>query len=332
VNVSSAQLRQIEAVLERLEAGAIPTPRMPGAIGMFLRQFAGARAKAQGRLGIDPPREGWISGESLMPVDLVPITPLELSLGNQIMGSVTSAVAASETLGSTVRVTLWGAARAAGRLLRIWRREPNAVVTLAGRYRWHPPSRITPGEASTESTHGDLHWHELRCLKYTGDDIGRPPQAAQFHPDWFTAPPGIKAFRTFAIRWDERWTVIPALLTTPPTVEVTVPAELLSDRDLTQMLVLAWTQPWEPMRWRALEAREATDDDVLAHNIVWADHMRELRGEGTIPGEEMRAMTRRLREVGLTNASIETALPGAQLTRRLSPRAVPFAAWLRGVT
>lgn len=332
MNVSATQLRQIAAVLERLEDGAIPTPRVPGPIGMFIRQFAGARDTAARQLGIEPPLHGWISGERLMSVDLVPITPLDLSRGNAVMGSVTSAVTATETLGSTLRVTLWGGALAAGRLLRIWRRTPRAVVTMEGRYRWYSPGRITPGEARIESMTAELAWDELRSLKYTGDDAARAPHAATFHPDWLGQPPGIKAFRTFAVRRGERWSVIPGLTSTASTVEVTVPTEVLPAAGATQLLVLAWTQPWEPMRWHAIEAREATDDDVLAHNISWADHIRELRGELAITGEEMRALEARLHREGLTNTSIERAVFGAQLTRRLNSHALSYAGWLRGVT
>ncbi len=60
-----------------------------------------------------------------MPLELVPITPLEIRVQNETIGSVTSAIAASETLGTTVRVTLWGGAQGAGRLLRAWRPDPD---------------------------------------------------------------------------------------------------------------------------------------------------------------------------------------------------------------
>jgi hypothetical protein len=331
VRVSSAQLRDLAKILERLEEGRIATPRVPGAIGAFIRQYAQARERAALELGHSLPGRGWISGEDLMPLELVPIGPLELRIGSDIIGSATHTIAVSETLGATTRVTLWGAALAANRLLRVWRREPESVVRLIGRYRWYPPARITPGEAQTDETGTRLPWHQARCLKYTGDDLGRAPHAAAFHLDWLTDPPGLKAFRAFAIRRDDAtWRALPGLRTAPD-LDITLPDDPPAP-DADQLLVLAWTQPWKPSGWRVVDAVPATDNDVLAHNISWADHIRELNDEPQVSGDEMRALRARAREAGMAHGSIEVAARQAQLTRRLSPRALSFARLLRGVS
>jgi hypothetical protein len=274
----------------------------------------------------------WISGDGLMPLEVVAITPLELRLTTEVMGSVTSLVAASETVGATLRVTLWSAPRAANRMLRIWRGTPNEVVQLNGRYRWHLPARITPGEATVEHSGVQAEWHRIRCLKYTGDDIGRPPRAAAFHVDWLTHPPGIKAFRSLALRReDDEWRILPALLDSPSAVQVTASEHVVAP-DAHQVLALAWAEPWEPRHWRVVDAVAADDDDVLAHHVAWADHLRELQGDGAITGDELRALQGSLRRAGVGRTSVERAVQIAPMTRRLSSRGRRLAAWLRGVT
>lgn len=332
MKISAAQIQALAAVLERIETGRAEMPKVAGPIGLFLRQFASAREAALTKFGIAETGQGWISGNDLMPIELAPITPLEMREHDQVKGAVTSAVAVSEALGSTQRVTLWGGARAADKLLRKWRRDPCSVACLDGPYRWHPPGRITPGEAAVDLPGWALHWRDARCLKYTADDLGRAPLAAAFHLDLLTEPHGIKAFRTFPIRLAEgTWKAIPGLGPSPPEIEVEVPAKFRGT-EARQLLVLAWAQAWEPSRWRVITAETAADDDVLAHNIAWADHIRDLRGEPPVSGEEMRALEQRLREAGLVSASAARAAQAAPLARRLSPRARPFASWLRGVT
>ena len=125
--------------------------------------------------------------------------------------------------------------------------------------------------------------------------------------------------------------MLPGLLPTTGDVSVTVPAGL-DQAAVDRLLVIASAEPWEPKRWRVADAMPATEDDVLAHSIAWADHLRELAGEDAITGHEMGALAVRARESGLTEISLESAAAAAQLTRRLHPRAVPLAQLIRGTT
>jgi hypothetical protein len=283
-------------------------------------------------MGVELPARGWVSGEELFPLDLAPITSLELRIDSALIGSVSSAIAACETLGTTVGVTLWGAPLAASRMLREWRRNPGSVISVAGRFRWYPPGRITPGEARTDSIGDELAWHQVRCLKYTADDLGRAPHAAAFHLDWLTPPPGIRAYRTLAIqRETDGWRVLPGVARTTADLFISVPLQF-HDAGTNHLLALASTEPWEPKRWRVTDALPATSDDALAHSIAWADYIRELNGEDAVPGNEMRALEARARESGLTATSLRAAAAHAQLTRRLDPHARSLARLIRGTS
>jgi hypothetical protein len=331
VRLEPAQLEELARVLERIDEGTIATPRVKGPIGQFIREYADAKLDVATRLGVPPSARTWVSGESLGPLTLVPITEIALTRGNELMGSVASVIAGSETVGTTFRVSLWSAARTANRLQRVWRRDPARAVTLRGPYRWYPPSRITPGEAATEELPDSAPWNQMRFLKYTGDDLARSPRAATLHLDWLTPPPGIKAFRAFVARRDgAAWQVVPGLRDTNPGLSVAVPRDA-APRDCHQILALGYSEPWAPERWTVVDAVVATDDDVLAHNLAWADYVRELRGEGPVSTEEIGALTRRLREIGI-NPRRETAAAKAALERSLTARARELARWLRGVS
>ena len=307
------------------------TPRLPGPTGQFLREFAAAKLETAKRLGVSPVERKWVSGEALGPINLTPVTQMQLSRGNELMGSVASVIVGSETLGCTFRVSLWSAARTANRLQRIWRRDPGRVVTLSGPYRWHPPGRITPGEATTDEQPETLGWHQLRSLKYTGDDLGRPAGAAAHHLDWFIQPPGMKTFRAFAIRRDaERWSVLPGLRKPSGALSVTVPHDFAPPH-ASQLLALGYAEPWAPDHWRVVDAVTASDHEVLGHNLAWADHLRELRDESAVSAAEAVTLHRRLREAGLA-PSRDAAARTAELTRRLRPAVREFAGWLRGTS
>lgn len=330
MTVSPSQLQQLARVLDQIDEGRIATPRVPGSIGQYLREYAEAKVEAATRLGVPLVARTWVSGDAVGPISLAPITGVELSRGNELMGSVASVTACSELLGTTLRVSLWSAARTANRAQRIWRRHPGRVLSLSGPYRWYPPARITPGEAVIEEQQM-LGWHQLRCLKYTGDDLGRPARAAAHHLDWMTDPPGIRTFRVCAIRkTGSGWAVLPGMRERPPNVSVTVPRDVRPN-DATQLLVLACAEPWAPDAWHTVAAVKATDNDVLAHNVTWADHVRELRGEDAVTADDIRALLRRLRAAGL-RPSTDAAAEGAELSRRVSPRAREFAGWLRGTS
>jgi hypothetical protein len=125
--------------------------------------------------------------------------------------------------------------------------------------------------------------------------------------------------------------VLPGLIPTASDISVAIPRHLADD-DATQLLALGWTEPWDPTRWRVVDAMPATDTEVLAHAITWADHIRELGGEGVITGDEMRALEASARQAGLIQTSLEAAAGAAHLTRRLHPQARSFARLIRGVT
>ncbi len=87
---------------------------------MFLRQYAAARGDALAKCGLERQTPGWVSGDRLGELELVPLTPLELQIAGELMGSITTSVAVSETRGTTVRLALWGSAQTANRALRLW--------------------------------------------------------------------------------------------------------------------------------------------------------------------------------------------------------------------
>lgn len=298
---------------------------------MFLRQYAAARADALAQLNLERQTPGWVAGERIGELWLVPLTPLELQVAGELMGSVTTSVTVSETLGTTVRVALWAAARTANRALRMWRRDPTAVLSLRGPYRWHPPARITPGEAEVQDTGLTLTWDRARCLKYTADDVGRAPHAAACHLDWSAGSPGIKTFRTVALQSaDGMWRALPGLRDAHKGTTFTVPQEMRPE-DCDQILALVCAEPWAATDWHAVAAIPAGDDDVLAHNIAWIDHLRELSGEAAASADEIRTSADRLRAVGL-RPTVDRAVRLSPLERRLSARSRPLAAWLRGVS
>ena len=105
MSLTAAQLEQLAKILRRLDEGEIATPRVSGAVGSFLRQYAHARETAARALGIELPSRGWVTGEQLVPLELALITSLELRIDSEITGSFSSAVAMCETLGTTVSVT-----------------------------------------------------------------------------------------------------------------------------------------------------------------------------------------------------------------------------------
>jgi hypothetical protein len=328
VRLNRSQLRELEVVLERIADGTAPIPRSGGSIGRFLRAYSTSRDAAVRRLLVDGAQGRSVSGRALMPIDVVPIAPLQLTDAGPLAGSATVGVVASETLAATLRITLWGSGRTANWLERTWRKDATAAVQLSGTYRWHPPERITAGGAEAELLES-CEWHRIRCLKFTGDDIGREPKAASCHIDWSNAPLGVKAYRSFAVYYDERWRVAPGLREAPADIEVVMADELTPRCGLG--LVLAWAQPWEPTRWRVIASRDASGNDVLAHSISWADHVRELRGEPPVTGEEMRALATSARGSGINDVAVEHAARGAAVVRRVDPGARAYAAWLRGV-
>jgi hypothetical protein len=330
LNLSVSQLRDLAKVLDRIDEGKISAPRVKGPIGMYLRQYAEARIAAVEALGAGPMKSEWIPGENLFSLDLSPVTPLNLHLGNELMGSVTTGVVVSETVGTTFRAALWTSARAANAMARIWTRDPAANVRLSGAFRWYPPARITPGEAMVERLNQPGGWEQIRCLKYAGDDIGRSPLAPTFHIDWSSEPFAIKSYRVVCLqRVDRGWKVVGGLRTDPAQVHVEF-AESKPDSDLA--LALVWTTPWAPQTWRVADSRSIEPNHAVAHLITWADHLRELRAEGPPSGVELKALERTLTNAGIAGASLTTGLELATLDRRLDPSATAWARRLRGVS
>ena len=60
--------------------------RVAGDVGMFLRQYSAAREDALGKFGLDRALSGWVSGDMLGELELVPITPLELLVPTEMTG------------------------------------------------------------------------------------------------------------------------------------------------------------------------------------------------------------------------------------------------------
>ncbi len=88
----------------------------------------------------------------------------------------------------------------------------------------------------------------------------------------------------------------------------TVPPELLPE-DCHQILALVYAEPWAAADWHSVAAIPAGDNDVLAHNIAWLDHLREVAGEAAVSPEEIRASADRLRAVGQFFPDSQSDLP-----------------------
>ena len=107
-----------------------------------------------------------------------------------------------------------------------------------------------PGRPRSHDTGHTLTWNRARCLKYTADDIARAPHAATCHIDRSTGPPGIKAFRTVALRavGDGAWTALPGLRDASAGTMFTAPREALPD-DARQIIALVCAEPWAATEW-----------------------------------------------------------------------------------
>ena len=328
------QLQELAKILERMDTGKIDAPRVPGDIGMFLRAYVEAATRSADLLGVGIRSRRWVSGDEVGPITLTPLTPMEISTSTEPISPVSSVVAASESMGMPFRVTLWTDARSANRANRVWVRDPAATLELRGSYRWFPPARLTPGDADVEVVEKSTPWDRLRCLKYTADDLLRPPDATECHLDWSPPHPGIKAFRVIAIRRGDAsspWSVVPGSETGTSGAPIRVAGGAAAPGG--QCLALVYSEPWAPEVWKVIAARPASDLQVLAHNFAWMDYLNELRDEPPISGAQLRGLERVLRQTGLRTADlVEPAAAEAALGRHLLERARPLAAWLRGVS
>lgn len=324
-------MRQIVNLLDDLQNGKAP-PRFPGPIGTFFRQYAGASERAMSQFDIDGSPATSISGRELGRIHISPITAMDFSLPNALMGGIGTLLVACESWGTVLRIDLWSSARNANELARVWRRDPKASLELSGTYRWFPPGRITPGEASIEVAERSVAWTDIRCLKFSGEDIGRPPDAASFQVDASGGQLGVKAYRTFVVRYVEgRWICAPGMDGRCPEVQLSFDGAS-PPREEPNLLVLAWSEPWELSRWNVRSFVPVSDDDALAHTVTWGDYVKEMAREPPITASEVQQLAMSLRENGYGAGSVEWALEKSVLDRRVDTDALQIASWLRGST
>lgn len=330
MRLSSEQLAEFTAVLEKVESKGLAAPRYPGRLGSFLRQHVSARRELRGSLsdlGLLVRADGAISGTALGAAELTSLAPVRDLATSELWGPASHLPIVSEELGGMLDLTLWLAGQTASGVHDAFVRSgAGGSVRLDGDYRWTPPARLTAGEATPSVAHDPVDWPHARCLKSTSDDLNRPPHALEYALDFRLGPPGLKCFRTVCARVSNGSVrVLPGLASDEGQ------AISLSDRTpsgadrpgLAQYLV--YREPWST-EWTAVNSRPLNDEEALAHSIEWLDFRHELEGREDVDRDELRRLENQLREAGL-----RPAFPRhLQLTRRLLEPARRVVAALRG--
>ena len=324
MTLSAEDLASVRRVLDKIDAG-MASPRMPGAVGRFLRQYERGRADLarillNGR--IERRADGAISGRTLDTIELLPLLAPEVSLLRFPFGEIAETLAVSEQLGGLTSFDMWLRGPVANAAYNVLREDRG--LRLTGDYRWTPPARLTPGEATLAPSSATSGWQTMRCLKAVADDITRPAHALEFVLDYRMGPPGLKYFRVVcAAGRDDGWEVLPALaeprrldIATSeggPHVEVGGVSELL-----------IYCEPWSRV-WTIVATAPVTSEDVVAHAISWADFRRELDG-----AEIDAAMVTGIRESLRSSGLRPQGLGEPNLTRSLIPVARDILRWLHG--
>ena len=329
MTLSHEQRRALLDIVTRIEDGAIAAPRVPGPVGLFLRELGTLRARVQALV----PHEGqFVRGESIGPLHLTPLAPLRERVESELLGEVASTIAASEELAGVVNVTLWGNARPANRLRNVWLRRRTSV-RLSGSYRWFAPRRLTPGTASVDELTASPDVWVFRCLRFVGEEFLASPTAITYRWDTAYGPPDFRTFRVTVLnRRGERWSILPAI------DDVGSGAVALSwaSRDdhaaaHQERFVLGFLvrEPWSDI-WTVVKQRPADAGAILGHLITWADHRRELLGMSSPTAAEIGAMQRQLSNRGIAT-SLEEGMRRANLRRSVAPSVMPLASWTRGL-
>jgi hypothetical protein len=324
VKLKTADLATVLRILEKIDAGLV-SPRMPGRIGRFLRQYEQGRAQL-GRIlkqsAVEARADGAVSGRGLGMIGLRALLAPEVSLLGFPLGEVAGTIAVSEQLGGVVTVDMWLKGPIANKAYNLLRE--SAGLRLTGDYRWTPPTRLTPGEASLEPEEFAVGWQKARCLKAVADDILRPPHALEYVLDYRMGSPGLKYFCVVcAVRRADEWMVLPALTEHKMLRVATSTAWSHSNgRELCALLI--YCEPWS-RDWIVAAAAPISDEDALAHAISWADFRRELDGSELDP-MTVSGIRESFEACGLT--PIDLGQPN--LTRSLLPVARDVVRWLRG--
>jgi hypothetical protein len=331
VTVSPTDLAQLARIIEGVYEGK-PAPRVAGRFGQYLRRCSRGRFEVQhllAREGLSTTKGGWVSGGQLGGVTLVPLAPLEGSVPNDIWGPVEHLPALAEALGSLIDLTLWTSASAANRA-HVLLSSLMTPIALSGTYRWFAPSRLTPGEATVDAIDSQTDWQSARFLKATADDASRAPHALEYILDYRLGSPGLKVFRSLAVRaQDGAYLVLPGIdaPARPLTVARPVDARLMSLDDGELAIVFAYVEPWSS-EWIVIDVRRTDAAGCLAHLVTWADFQAELRDRPGLGPSDLSAL-----RTNLVRAGIDPP-PAHEVMARVPPRELARPAralvrWLR---
>ncbi len=329
--VSASELAQLSRIIDGVYEGK-PPPRVGGRFGQYLRRCSRGRFEIQqllAREGLTTTKGGWVNGAGIGPVTLSPLTPLEGSVPSKLWGPVEHLPALAEALGAVVDLTLWTSAGAANRAHVLLLGAPRPI-SLSGAYRWFAPSRLTPGEASVEPLDSDTNWVSARFLKATADDVSRAPHALEYVLDRRLGKPGLKVFRSLAVRADgDAFLVLPGIEAPARPLAFAEPVDrLLRDMgDGQAAIVFAYTEPWSS-EWVVINVQSTDAAGCLAHVVGWADFQAEIREKPPLTAADLSMLRGGLIGAGLGPPEPHEVM-GQIPPRQLTGPARALVRWLR---
>ena len=323
MKLDAKQLADLLAILEKIDRGAIH-PRVPDRIGRFLRQYERSRGdldKLLSRCGLDRRNDAAVSGRAVGTIEVHAFLEPEVSILDFPLGEVARTVGVSEQLGGITSLAMWLKGPIANTAYTFLKR--GTAIRLSGDYRWTPPGRLTPGEASVESLTETITWQNARCLKVVADDLDRPPHALEYIVDYRLGPPSLKSFRTVcAMRTAQSWRALPGV-GQGRAFDAAITSSVRFDKDRLYALLI-YGEPWS-RGWTIVAAVPVQEEDVVAHAITWADFTAEL-SDGALAAATIAGVHEALRACGIRTAD----LGNPNLMRSLLPSAKEILRFVRG--
>ena len=332
--MNQEERKAIRRVIAKIDAGS-PAPRFVGGpSARFVRAYAKRRDLAA-HLAADAgvqllPGVGMVRGLSRDPLSLYPMDQLfdweEVTTRH---GTYFHVLCSCPELLTLINLRVWstsGSGREAiGRLAT--RGDRSAGVQLDGAYRWAPPNLLQPGSAMIDDLPPDdsQAWWMANYLKWSAADVGLEVDPLEYievvaTPEHTRVP--YAALRVVAgIPDGVRRLVLPRALAVgfldldceaaairPDLVSVWASAKLV--------FAILLREPTDE-RWKVAGARSASPEEVVLHERGWAEHLRALGGDGTVPGDATIAQTVRqsLRTLGVSVSDQENSAPVLCATR-----------------
>jgi hypothetical protein len=163
-------------------------------------------------------------------------------------------------------------------------------------------------------------WHQARFLKATADDASRAPHALEYILDYRLGEPGLKAFRSFAVRAREgEFLILPGIdaHARPVTFATPVDSRLPKLEDGEPAIVFGYLEPWS-RDWVVVDVKPTDSAGCLVHAMTWADFQAELRGAEALSAADLSAVRGALLGAGLDSPpphELVGEIPRRQLTR-----------------